>query len=214
MLLKIFSLFSFGLGVFVLVQVTMPYVGFWIWQASFYNDNTLLIDPRPTDGSVLGVSIEEHGNFPAFVSHNVSVTTPPYTDFNLTIPKIDLKDAHVVVNTNDFDQNLAHMPGTALPGDKGNVFITGHSSLQQLFRPDNYKAIFANLPKIGKGDQIIIDAGGNHYEYVVEGLKIVDPKAVWVVNPPDSNGRYLSLMTCVPPGFNTQRLIVLARLKV
>lgn len=214
MLLKLFSIFSFGLGIFVLVQVVMPVFSYWIWQVSFYNQNTLLVDPRPGQTAVLGISIENHGNFPAIISHDQGLTTPPYTDFQITIPKIDIKDAHVIVNSNDFDQNLAHMPGTAYPGEKGNVFVTGHSSLSQFFRQDNYKAIFANLPKIGKGDQILVRAGGTQYTYIVEGLKVVDPKEVWVVNPPDGQGRYLTLMTCVPPGLNTQRLIVLARLKV
>jgi LPXTG-site transpeptidase (sortase) family protein len=40
----------------------------------------------------------------------------------------------------------------------------------------------------------------------------VDPKDVSVINPPDGSGRYLTLMTCVPPGFNAKRLIVLAKL--
>ena len=87
------------------------------------------------------------------------------------------------------------------------------ATLPQLFRPGNFKAIFANLPKVKKGDQVIVEAGEQKFEYQVEGLKVVNPDETWVINPPDTNGRYLSLMTCVPPGLYLKRLIVLAKLE-
>ncbi len=108
---------------------------------------------------------------------------------------------------------MAHLSGSALPGEKGNVFITGHSSLTQFYKPENYKAVFSKLPDLEIGDEIILDVSGTEYKYIVEGLKTFDPKDISVVNPPDQKGRYLSLMTCVPPGFKTKRLIVLAKLK-
>lgn len=211
MLLKFLSLFALGLGVFLLVQVAMPLAAFKVWEVVVNNQNIDLADPSPKNEAVLGVSIENIDNFPAFIGKAKS--RAPYLDFSIAIPSIDLKGAKVLVETNEFDQNLAHLPGSALPGEKGNVFVTGHSSLIQLFRQDNYKAIFANLPKVKKGDEIVVAVGAVKYRYIVDSMKIVDPKEVWVVNPPDSQGRYLSLMTCVPPGFNTKRLVVLAKLQ-
>ncbi len=210
---RIISLFSLGLGVFVLVQVVMPFVAYKAWEVAFTNQNTLLIDPTPKGGGVLGVSIEKQGDFPAIVSTNKRQVAPSYSNFKLSIPKINITEANVVVDTNDFDTHLAHLPGSALPGERGNVFITGHSSLTQLFKNDNYKAILANLPNLKKGDEINLNVEGQIYKYIVEVMKIVEPTEVWVVNPPDTVGRYLSVMTCVPPGFNTKRLVVLARLQ-
>lgn len=210
---KIFSLFSLGIGVFLLVQVIMPLISYKIWEITLYNQNMTLINPLPDTQSVLGISIENKDNFPAFISNSVRLTPPSYKDFTITISSLKLENIKVVVDTNDFEQNLAHLPGTALPGEKGNVFITGHSSLPQFFRPGNFKAIFANLPQIKKGAEIVIEAGGQKFTYVVEGLKVVNPKEISVINPPDNEGRYLTLMTCVPPGLYLKRLIVLARLK-
>jgi LPXTG-site transpeptidase (sortase) family protein len=82
------------------------------------------------------------------------------------------------------------------------------------FAPKGSKAFFAKLPEVKKGDDIIVDALGQRYNYKVVELKIVDPKDISVIYPPDSNGRYISLMTCVPPGFNTKRLVVVAKLNV
>lgn len=211
---KILALSSFGLGVFLLVQVFMPLVSFKLWEATVYNQNQALISPHP-DTQVLGISIKnlDSSNFPAFYSTNQRSSPSPYQDFILSIPSLNLENLKVVVDTNNFDQNLALMPGTALPGEKGNVFITGHSSLPQLFRPGNYKAIFAHLPEIKKGAEVVIDASNQTFTYVVEGLKIVNPKETWVINPPDQEGRYLTLMTCVPPGLYLKRLVVLAKLK-
>lgn len=211
---KIFSLFSLGIGIFLLIQVVMPILSFKLWEITTYNENLALISPNPKNQSVLGVAVKNvDDSFPALFSTNKRVSTAPYSEFTISVPSIKLQDIKVVVDTNEFEQNLAHMPGTVLPGEKGNVFITGHSSLPQFYRPGNFKAIFAHLPEVKKGDEIIIEAGGQRFSYLVKGLKIVNPEEVWVINPPDEEGRYLSLMTCVPPGLYLKRLIVLAELK-
>ncbi len=212
MLSKIIPLSLLGVGIFVLVQVAMPYLAFKVWEATFLVNSQSLINPTTDKSEVLGVYVENIGNFPALISSNKRELLP-YSEFTLTVPKIDLKGVKVKVESNDFEQNLAHLPGTALPGEKGNVFISGHSSLTQFYRPGNFKAIFAKIPKLEKGDLIEVEVLGQKYQYIIEGIKVVEPKEVSIINPPDKSGRYLSLMTCVPPGFNTKRLVVLARLR-
>lgn len=195
----------------------MPVLAFKAWEVSNFDQGNLLVDPKPKvlsgdliGGDALGVSIENINNFPAFLSSNV--LPAPYPSFKLTIPRLQLDNLHVNVNTNDFEMNLAHLPGTALPGEKGNVFVTGHSSILPSMAKKQ-KALFFKLPNIKKGDEIVLQALGQKYYYQVLGMKVVDPKDVSVIKSPDEEGRYLSLMTCVPPGFNTKRLIVLAKLK-
>ncbi len=210
---KIISLISLGLGIFLLIQVGMPILSFKLWEITSYNENVALISPNPESSSIQGVSVETvENNFPAFISKNQRTTPAAFSEFSLSIPSIKIENASVVVDINSFEENLAHLPGSALPGEKGNIFITGHSSLPQFFKPGNYKAIFANLPNVKKGEKILIQYGGQKFEYIVQGLKVVDPKELWVINPPDNEGRYLSLMTCVPPGLTLKRLIVLAKL--
>jgi LPXTG-site transpeptidase (sortase) family protein len=210
---KVLALIIFSIGVFLLTQVLLPLISYKLWEITLSNQNTPLISSLPTDQSILGVSIQSEANFPAIISQNKRTGVLPYQDFKVTIPSIKLEKANVVVETNSFETHLAHLPGTALPGEKGNVFITGHSSFIQLYKNDDYKAIFANLPKVKKGDTVLVEAGGQVFTYEVKGLNIVDPKDVGVINPPEPNGRYLTLMTCVPPGLFLKRLIVLAELK-
>lgn len=212
-MIKVFPLLFLGAGIFILIQVVMPFVAYKVWEVTYFQQNSILVDPHPRDDKVLGISIENVGNFPAIVSNSLRIAPPPYLQFNLKIPKINLYWGRVVVDSNEFENNLAHLPGTSLPGEVGNVFISGHSSLTQFYKEGNYKAVFSRLPELARGDEIIVEVMGEQYRYFVEGLKIVDPKDISVVKPPDSSGRYLTLMTCVPPGFNTKRLVVLARLK-
>lgn len=213
MIIRVGSLLFLGLGIFILIQVIMPFAAFKFWEITAFSQDSILVDPHPGDQNVLGVSVENRDSFPAFISSNVRSSAASYQQFKLFIPKIDLDWGKVVVDTNDFENNLAHLPGSALPGEKGNVFITGHSTFTPLYKVGNYKAIFSHLSELKRGDEIDLEALGQRFVYIVEGMKIVDPKDVSVVEPPNNTGRFLTLMTCVPPGFYTKRLIVLARLK-
>lgn len=209
------SLLILGFGIFVLMQVVMPFVSFKFWEAFAFSSEKGLADPAPisTNGNLApDFSIETIDNFPAITAKNKNLT-PPYLEFKISVPKIGLDFAKTLVYSSNFEENLAHLPGSALPGEKGNAFITGHSSLPNL-APKGTKAFFAKLPDVKKGDEVIVDALGQRYTYKVVELKIVDPKDISVILPPDSNGRYISLMTCVPPGFNTKRLVVVAKLSV
>ncbi|MBI3485426.1 class E sortase [Candidatus Daviesbacteria bacterium] len=211
MLIRGICLLFLSLGIFLLVQVAMPFLAFKFWEVTAYQKDSILVDPNP-GGDITGFAVENIGDFPAIVSKNSYSTYAQYRQFYLTIPSLKLDWPKVIVNSNSFEDNLALLPGSALPGERGNVFITGHSSLTQLYKEGNYKAVFAHLPEIKRDDEIDLNVLGQQYKYKVEGIKIVDPKDISVVKPPDKVGRYLTLMTCVPPGFNTKRLIVLAKL--
>lgn len=216
MLFKGFSLLFLGVGVFVLMQVISPLVSFKLWEFSARFQNQVLADPTPSEklasANILGVSIKNVDDTPFFI-RELDGLSAPYPEFRISVPKINLKDVTVKVNSNEFEESLAHMPGTALPGERGNIFISGHSSISNVFQSKKNRAFFVNLTNVKKGDEILVEAMGQTYKYTVEGLKIVNPSEVGVINPPDEMGRYISLMTCVPPGFNTRRLVVLAKLK-
>jgi sortase A len=78
-----------------------------------------------------------------------------------------------------------HVPGTALPGQSGNVGITGHRDT--FFRP---------LRNIQKDDVITLTALQGEYRYRVVSTKIVSPDDVSVLDP--TSGEVLTLVTCHP----------------
>jgi sortase A len=100
--------------------------------------------------------------------------------------------------------NLAvgHIPGTALPGDPGNVGLAGHRD-----------TFFRRLRDIRGDEEIRIVTPEGTYVYTVERTLVVDPGDVWVL---DSDGEaVLTLVTCYPftyIGSAPQRFIVRARL--
>lgn len=207
---KLISIGFLSLGIFILMQIILPVVSFQIWAFGQGLNNQILVSPKDFDQGVLGVSIESKNNFPAIISLLTRETKPNYGKFFLSIPVLKINKADVFVDMNDLSASLAHLPGSALPGEKGNVFISGHSALSQLFSKQTI--FFSKLPDLKKGNQIILETPSAKFIYEVVGFKIVDPVNLSVLTAPEENGRYLSLMTCVPPGLNFKRLIVLAKM--
>lgn len=105
---------------------------------------------------------------------------------------------------------IVQFSGSNTPDGPGNIFITGHSSYYWWVRSD-YKNIFALLPNIKKGEQIIITYKGEPYIYKVTETLTVKPSQTDIIN---SRGRReVTLMTCVPVGTNISRFIVKAQLQ-
>lgn len=134
------------------------------------------------------------------------------SEFYLSIPKLKIDKAKVKVDSLNFRSSLAHFPNSALPGEVGNSFITGHSVLPQFYDPDNYLTIFTKLSNLEIGDDIIIQLANDKIHFTVQYLKIVDPHDLSVLSKISPNGRNLTLMSCVPPGTNTKRLVVVTSL--
>ncbi len=199
------------------------------WQITSSTAQELVFPVQPgavssnsQSGSVLAVSTKSQpqstvkvrklaDGFSYFTTDSVPKQAS-YDHFTVSIPKIDIESANAIVNSNDFDTHLGHLPGSALPGTIGNVFITGHSALPSFYSQTNYKTNFTHLPDLNLFDEIDVTANHTLFRYSIEKRFIVDPSDVAVINPPDPFGKYLTLMTCVPPGLNAQRLIIQARL--
>ncbi|MBN2585251.1 sortase [Patescibacteria group bacterium] len=137
-------------------------------------------------------------------------------DTRLVIPKINV-DAPIVMveSTNNKDileslsSGVAHYAGTALPGQVGNMFITGHSSYYW-WRGGDYNHVFALLEQVKANDLIYVYYKGGEYVYRSSGSKVVTPKETSVLKQTPTPT--LSIMTCVPVGTNLRRLIVTADL--
>lgn len=206
---KLVSIGFLSIGIFILMQVFLPIVSFQIWWFGQKYSNQILISPKKSSGQILGVSVTNKDNFPAFVSTLTRKTQPNYDLFTMSISKLKMEKANVYVDSNDLTKGLIHLPGSALPGEKGNLFISGHSAVSNFFAG---KAAFARLPDLKKGDEILLEAANTRFTYKVVDIKVVDPSDLSVIPAPDLQGRYISLMTCVPPGLNLKRLIVLGKM--
>jgi sortase A len=122
----------------------------------------------------------------------------------LVIPRLKLQ---AMVREGDgaqtLDVALGHVPGTALPGQTGNVAIAGHRD-----------TLLRGLRHIEKNDVIQLQTAGGNYSYQVENTSIVTPDDVAVLAP--SRSPELTLITCYPfyyVGPAPKRFIVKARLQ-
>jgi LPXTG-site transpeptidase (sortase) family protein len=137
----------------------------------------------------------------------------------LLIPSLNIAAPINFVDQNNetfFQQALqtgvVHFPGTALPGQSGNVYIFGHSS-DFVWSKGHYKTVFAALPKITLGSSIIVsNAQGQQFDYTVVEKKVVSPSDLTVLAQ-DKTKSLLTLQTSYPLGTALKRYIVIAELK-
>lgn len=137
---------------------------------------------------------------------------PQWTEWPTTlleIPKISLEVFVVAVDDLDVFRRRAnhppgHYPGTAFPGETGNVAIAGHDS-----GPAGY---FKKIDRLVKGDLINLHTPRASYIYQVERVFVTD-KYDWSVID-DTEYASLTLTTCRAEGLDisAKRLIVKARL--
>ncbi len=133
--------------------------------------------------------------------------------YNISVPKLGIKDAVVTIGGEDLADSLIQYPGTALPGKIGNTVVFGHSVLPSFYDPKVYLTIFSTLPSLKKKDMITVQYDGISYEYRVDDMFEVNPDQLEVLAQ-DTGMSYISLITCVPPGDprRPRRLVVRAKL--
>ena len=127
----------------------------------------------------------------------------------LTIPELGEDFRHVVVegvSRTELKQGPGHQPGTAWPGQAGNVVLAGHRT--------TYGAPFGRFDELSAGDDVVLTDATGTYTYRISGSEIVEPSDTAVVLPvPRQPGaeptrRLLTLITCTPKYSAKYRLIV------
>ena len=103
---------------------------------------------------------------------------------------------------------VVHYPGTSLPGERGNVVITGHSSFYA-WDPGRFKDVFGLLHELKPKDRIYLFHNQKQYAYEVFDIRVVKPTEIDVLG--QTNDERLTLITCTPLGTNLKRLIVTAK---
>lgn len=137
--------------------------------------------------------------------HTLAISFAP-PEAVLRIPKVGL-EVPVFEGTSDLTLNrgVGHIPGTASPGERGNLVIAGHRD-----------GFFRTLKDVVPGDIIDVQrsqSGGETDRYVVRNIKIVFPADTSVLNT--TTDSTLTLITCYPfyfAGAAPQRYIVQASL--
>lgn len=186
-------LFGFGMGAVMLIFLLF----------GFFNEYiiTPFIQPSSKVSGmpiiVSSISPEQAAN-PTVIVSKINIQIP--IDFNLIA-----NDEATIQNS--LENGVVHYPSTVKPGENGNGAYFGHSS-QNLFNSGKYKFAFVRLRELTTGDVFTILYNGKAYSYEVFAKEIVPPSQVSVLN--DTKGELATavLITCDPPGFSTNRLVV------
>ena len=214
---KIFRICSFvmALSGAVIIFTSLYPILSYEWEAS--QKYPMLISPL-VDSNTGSFKFSEKDYTKAdnwFEGTSFDFETEDFRYFTITIPKLKIEAATVVVGGDDLSDHLIQFPGTALPGKIGNSVIFGHSILPQYYDPENYLAIFSTLPTLEKGDEVIVDYEGIVYRFFVREMFEVRPSDIQILEQ-NTSSSYLTLVTCTPPGhpLKPKRLIVRAELVV
>lgn len=122
----------------------------------------------------------------------------------IQIPKIGVNSVVVEgIEVADLKKGPGHYPETALPGQVGNMVISGHRT--------TYGAPFYRLDEVKAGDEILVFDAAGPFRYRVTETKVVAPTQISVIAP--SSDARLTLTTCHPRFSARQRLIIVAALE-
>ena len=124
---------------------------------------------------------------------DVSNTAQPATRLAIPTLTVDAPVVEVPLTNRTWDvsevtHEVAHLEGTANPGDKSNIVLTGHVTLRRGSGP------FLRLDALQPGDLAIVYAEEQAYTYRVVSKKYVGPTDVSVTFP--TSEPILTLITC------------------
>lgn len=105
----------------------------------------------------------------------------------------------------DLNNGIVAYPGSVKPGEIGNLFLTGHSSVYP-WNHTAYGKVFAALDKLEAGDKVIIYYNRHKFEYKITNKYVALTKDVGLVHP--NNEAKITLFTCWPIGTNLKRLVL------
>lgn len=220
----ILSVLFMILGGGILAWALSPIIGFLVFTAPLFST---VISPLPdtiTESriapKVLAAQPADEGEsrvdftnaniwFPSLPQKKSATKIGSYT---LSIPKLKIYQATVIIAGDDLNKSLIHYGGTALPGEYGNTVIFGHSILPQFYSPKDYRAIFSTLPTLVLGDEVFIEYDEVRYRYVIFESTLTKPGDLSPLEQRFDDS-FITLITCAPPGTYLLRLNVKARLQ-
>lgn len=184
--------------------------------AGAFSENTVKVTINEIRGaapqrSVLGVNTAQaSGNSVAVNTDQSGLLEIP--SLKISVPLVWTRD------TKNFDTDLkngvVHYPGTALPGEIGTSYISGHSS-NYVWVKSNYNQVFATLNDLHDNETFSItvtsrDGQKSKFNYIVRrrGEYLPNDQAQFI----NSNQSLVALSTCWPPGTTAKRLVVFGEL--
>ncbi|MFT3852525.1 MAG: class E sortase [Ilumatobacteraceae bacterium] len=118
---------------------------------------------------------------------------------SIEIPKIGVsKTFYEGVTLTTLDRGPGHWPGTAMPGEVGNVVVGGHRT--------SHDKPFRNIDKLVAGDEVVFTTDAGRFVYTVTSTEVVTPDAIRIIDQTPEHTA--TLFACTPPGSTSHRLVI------
>ena len=128
---------------------------------------------------------------------------PLVTLGTIEIPRIGLRSTlYQGITLTTIDNGPSHWPGTALPGQLGNVVVAGHRV--------THSKPFRHIDQMVPGDRVIFTVDGTRTEYEMVSNEVVTPDALRIVEQRPEHTA--TLFACHPPGSARYRFVVHLRM--
>ncbi|HEY5156038.1 MAG TPA: class E sortase [Acidimicrobiales bacterium] len=129
--------------------------------------------------------------------------TPVVVLGTLAIPRIAINaELQEGITLTAINRGPGHWPGTAQPGQLGNLVVAGHRTL--------FSHPFRQLDRLQPGDPVVFTTPAGAFTYQVRGIVIVDGQAVDIAA--QAWAHTATLFACHPPGSAAQRIVAKLRL--
>lgn len=125
--------------------------------------------------------------------------TPEVRHGVLEIPAIGLRQPFFEgITLTAINRGPSHWPGSAMPGEVGNVVVAGHRT--------TYTRPFWDLQAVQPGDELVFTmADGTRHVYVLDRTEVVDAADVHIID--QTRERTATLFACHPRGSARQRIV-------
>lgn len=118
---------------------------------------------------------------------------------HITVPRLGVDEPlHQGMSLTMINNGPSHWPGTAEPGEVGNMVLAGHRT--------TYSRPFYDLDLVEPGDEMIIEYEGETHTYHAVETEVVEPNAMWIA---DQDYEFTATtFACHPKGSARERIVV------
>lgn len=209
-LTKLQHLKSLGFG------LAISFVFLFITMFTFFNEKFIVPFIRPgtlyASSQIITVPNAVVSSEPRVIIPKLNIEAPVVYDVQFIAPGETEDDFENRIQES-LEGGVVHYPTSQKPGEAGqgfnsNTVIVGHSS-NNIFSRGDYKFAFMQLRELVDGDIIMLNYEGKQYVYKVYEKKVVKPTEVSILGAA-SRPNSVTLITCDPPGFNINRMVIVA----
>ncbi len=213
------NLFYLLLGalIFIITFVGLNYSAVYLRWVKWEKQGKITYD-QPDKKKIPFSPLPTSGTLPANYNERLDLPTGGTLPANynersdsIVIGKLNIEAPLVLANgtsqnelNSALNQGVIFYPGSALPGQNGEVFLSGHSSVYP-WNKTPYGQVFTLLDKLEAGDTVSLIYNHRQYDYLITNKEILPPNQVKISATSEPR---LTLFTCWPIGTSFKRLLV------